>query len=115
MNNVSDEPYALSSSMTFLFLFFRSSCSFRDSLKCLTLRFDNTSFAERPRTVSLNLSSVFCVFPSLRAASTLRILLSLLVFDGESYILGGLSLGRCMLCGDLVLVSRASGKELSTF
>lgn len=83
--------------MTFLFLFFRFSSSWRDSLKCFIFGFDNTSFAERPRTVSLSLPSVLCVLLSLRAELALRILLSVFVFDGESCMLGGLSLNRCVL------------------
>ena len=65
--------------------------------------------------MSLSLSSVFRVLLSLCAELTLIMLLSLFVFDGESYILGGLSLERRVLRWDLVSTSWASGKDLSTF
>jgi hypothetical protein len=64
---------------------------------CFTFELDNTSFAKTPSTVSLSFFSVLCVLLSLCAELRLRILLSLFVCDGESYVLGGLSLDRCAL------------------
>jgi hypothetical protein len=64
---------------------------------CFTFKLDNTSFAKTPSTVSLSFFSVLCVLLSPCAELSFRILLSLFVCDGESYVLGGLSLDRCAL------------------